>query len=134
MAGLIVPISKENLARYPADWRTVVRPGILARAGNRCEGSPRFPECRAPNGAFRVNSSGEWTMDQDAAFAMAYGEADVTRIVLTIAHLDHTPENCAPENLRAWCQRCHLAYDEVHHAQSAALTRHNRRARGDLFE
>ena len=24
------------------------------------------------------------------------------KIVLTIAHLDHTPENCDPANLRAW--------------------------------
>jgi hypothetical protein len=30
---------------------------------------------------------------------------------LTVAHLDHKPENCAPSNLRAWCQRCHNTYD-----------------------
>ena len=32
-------------------------------------------------------------------------------IVLTVAHLDHTPENCADENLAALCQRCHNRYD-----------------------
>jgi hypothetical protein len=34
-----------------------------------------------------------------------------SRVVLTVAHLDHQPENCDPANLRAWCQRCHNAYD-----------------------
>ena len=36
-------------------------------------------------------------------------------VVLTVAHLDHTPENCADDNLRAYCQRCHLAYDRDRH-------------------
>ena len=33
----------------------------------------------------------------------------VARIVLTVAHLDHAPEHNDPTNLRALCQRCHLA-------------------------
>lgn len=40
---------------------------------------------------------------------VAYG--DPVKVVLTVAHLDHQPENCDPENLRAWCQRCHNVYD-----------------------
>jgi len=39
-----------------------------------------------------------------------------SKVVLTIAHLDHTPENCVPENLKAMCQACHLAYDAESHA------------------
>ena len=54
-------------------------------------------------------------------------------IVLTIAHLDHQPENCDPENLRAWCQRHHLAYDADHHKANAYRTR-KAGANGDLFE
>jgi hypothetical protein len=46
-----------------------------------------------------------------------------TKVVLTVAHLDHTPENCADENLKAMCQGCHLAYDADHHAETAAATR-----------
>ncbi len=45
--------------------------------------------------------------------------------------LDHVPENCAPENLRHWCQRCHLNYDVKHHAQTAAATR---RAKANTLE
>lgn len=85
-----MPIKPENKPRYPKDWKQI-RAKILDRAGNRCEGSPRYPDCRADN----------------------HQPHPVTgsRVVLTIAHLNHTPEDCEPSNLRAWCQRCHLRYD-----------------------
>lgn len=44
-------------------------------------------------------------------------------IALTIAHLDHQPENCDPDNLRAWCQRCHNRYDAPYRRQNAAARR-----------
>lgn len=44
-------------------------------------------------------------------------------VVLTTAHLDHTPENCDPGNLRAMCQGCHLHYDRDHHARTRAEIR-----------
>jgi hypothetical protein len=44
-------------------------------------------------------------------------------VFLTVAHLDHTPENCGLGNLRAMCQGCHLAYDTDHHAQTRVETR-----------
>lgn len=52
-----------------------------------------------------------------------FGARRIIAIVLTVAHLDHTPENCDPANLRAWCQQCHLRYDARHHARNAATTR-----------
>ena len=54
-------------------------------------------------------------------------------IVLTVAHLDHTPENCSAENLRALCQRCHLEYDHDHHRETAAITRRMRLPTPDMF-
>ena len=36
-------------ADYPVDWCDVVRPAIMARAQNRCEGSPAYPGCRVLN-------------------------------------------------------------------------------------
>ena len=107
-----MPISPENRARYPTNWKAI----SLARrqaAGWRCEGSPAYPECRAENGM----------------------EHPVTgsKVVLTVAHLDHTPENVDPENLRAWCQRCHLTYDAKHHGQSVRNRVRSLKARADLF-
>jgi hypothetical protein len=85
-----MPIRPENRQRYPADWPDVVAT-IRARSGNACEGSPAYPDCRA------VNGMPHWVTG--------------SKVILTVAHLDHTPENCAPENLRHWCQRCHNTYD-----------------------
>ena len=74
-----MPILAENKQRYPANWASVIRPRILARAAQRCEGSPAYPQCRAANGKPHPVTG--------------------SRVVLTIAHLDHTPENCDDDNL-----------------------------------
>lgn len=100
-----MPIKPENRARYPSNWKTV-RAAILERASHCCE------FCGVADKSYR----------------------GTTKIVLTIAHLDHTPEHNAPENLRALCQRCHLAYDATHHAQTAYQTRRRGKAKGDLFD
>jgi hypothetical protein len=145
-----MPIKQENKARYPLDW-PAVRAGILKRAGYRCE----HPGCLA-----RQYSVGWWALsvkgwvwcahwgdndnprtyqDARAVAAELYfsrGEEigdKPTVIVLTIAHLDHQPENSDPQNLRAMCQRHHLAYDQAHHLASAAATRRMASRNGDLF-
>ena len=62
-------------------------------------------------------------------------EEDTTPIVivLTVAHLNHEPEDCRPENLAAMCQRHHLAYDAHHHKQTAYSTRKRYAMTADLF-
>lgn len=138
-----MPIRPENRARYPADWKAISR-AALERAGQRCEGSPAFPDCRAPN-----RTLGYWRDDVFVVMPRSLRQAgavkgseidcsDGTRIriieiVLTVAHLDHKPENCDPANLRAWCQRCHLHYDRDHHAETRYLTRREGKAVGDLL-
>lgn len=131
-----MPIKPENRARYPKDWRQI-RERILARASHCCE----WEGCGVQNHAI-----GHWdgprfvvicmkgqhdTLDLDAA-DLADG-FKVIEIVLTIAHLDHTPENCADDNLRAWCQRHHLAYDAKHHQATAWATRRAKSGNGELF-
>lgn len=128
-----MPIRPENRHRYPSDWKQI-RARILERAGNRCEGSPASPDCRAKNGWYRNRTTGELTDNEMQVETWTAVDGDrATRIVLTIAHLDHTPENCDPSNLRAWCQRCHLAYDHMHHQRNASRTRKVGKAAGDLF-
>ena len=122
-----MPIKPENKARYPKDWKQI-RAKVLERADNRCE------FCGAKNHSWRNNESGVFTFD--AMLVESWELVDkqsVTRIVLTIAHLDHTPENCAMENLKALCQRCHLRYDLEHHKRSSYATRRKGKAASDLF-
>jgi hypothetical protein len=107
-----MPIRKEERARYPKDWKEI-RARILERAGNRCEGSPAYPDCRVGNQEIHP--------------------ATGSVVVLTIGHLDHTPENCDESNLRAWCPRCHLTYDSEHHQRNAAATRRAKKNNLELF-
>jgi hypothetical protein len=104
-----MPIRPENKNRYPADWPTISRQIRFERAASRCE---CHGECgRATHTGRCPNLHGR----------PAYGTGST--VVLTVAHLDHTPENCDPANLRAMCQGCHLHYDREHHRQTAAATR-----------
>ena len=107
-----MPIRPENRARYPFNWKAI-RETILERAGDHCEGSPFYPDCRVENGRIHPVTG--------------------SKVVLTVGHLDHTPEHCDPSNLKAWCQRCHLTYDAKHHAETAYRTRREGKAIRDLF-
>lgn len=87
-----MPIRPENRGRYPAEWKTEIVPAIRARSGDRCEGSPAYPDCRAVNGAPHPVTG--------------------SRVVLTVAHLDHDDLGTRDlSRLRHWCQRCHNGYD-----------------------
>ncbi len=148
-----MPIRPENRARYPKDWKQV-RERILKRAGYRCE----HPGCKA-----RQYSVGWWVCEGVAPagpwrWAAAWGQNDNPRtysqarqvaaelhherseegpppivIVLTVAHLDHVPEHCDDGNLRALCQRHHLAYDHDHHRANAQATRRAKAGTLELF-
>lgn len=138
-----MPIKPENKARYPKEWPQI-RAAILERAGHKCE------KCKAPNRT-RIarggdDDSGTYMLDSADVFDAETGEhlgrcrmsdysvLRMTDVVLTIAHLDHVPENCEPGNLRAWCQRCHLRYDAEHHKQTAWATRRAASGTAELFE
>lgn len=44
------------------------------------------------------------------------------RFTLTVAHLNHVPSDCSPDNLRALCAPCHCRYD-THPTQRAIKRR-----------
>lgn len=88
-----------DYSKYPANWKTHIVPAIRARSGDRCEWcSVENRDCR-----------------------------DGSRIVLTVAHLDHDlahndgmdtggPAMPAEKaNLVHLCQRCHLGHDRGRH-------------------
>jgi 5-methylcytosine-specific restriction endonuclease McrA len=122
-----MPIKPENKGRYPKDWKQI-RSCILERAKHACE------QCGVPNHAWRDNNTGLHTFDPMLAESLALVDKhSVTYIVLTVAHLNHQPEDCRPENLKAMCQRCHLRYDHQHHMTNAAATRRKGKAAAELF-
>lgn len=138
-----MPIKPENKARYPSNWKQI-RARILDRAGNCCEWCHARNRTRIARGA--GDDADTYMTDDASVYCANTGEffgqthmsnfhvSRMTDIVLTIAHLDHQPENCADENLRALCQRCHLKHDREHHAASAKATRRARLNTPDLFE
>lgn len=129
-----MPIKKENRARYPKDWKAI-RAEVLERAGNRCE----WEGCAVENGEWGVRDI-EGSFWSSRAFADGEVPEDAIferddraklktafQIVLTIGHLDRTPENNGEPgnrpNLRAWCQYHHLRYDHKHHMENGRKTR-----------
>jgi 5-methylcytosine-specific restriction endonuclease McrA len=108
MAGvkeeIIMPFHRD---RYPANWEAISQ-RIRARANGRCE------FCGAEN----------------------YQPHPITgsKVILTVAHLDHDTTHNTDDNLKALCQRCHLTYDAKHHAKNAATTRHNKKLASGQIE
>ena len=139
-----MPIRPENKERYPKNWPEISA-RIRERAGNKCE------ECGVPNYELGGrNEHGEWCrarpygekllgLEWPSPGDIAWCESvppqrlRIVRIVLTVAHLDHRPENCADENLRCWCQRCHNRYDMAERRKGIAYRARASRAIGDLF-
>jgi len=104
-----------DYSKYPPDWKTEIRPRILARAGqlivdNKIEQQAKCENCGVPNREIGTRKeSGEWVKSHHG----------YSQIVLTIAHLDHDPENweIQDDRLAALCQYCHLRYDAAEKAR-----------------
>ena len=80
-----MPIHPSMKDLYPKNWPAISRRIRFERAGNRCEW------CDAEN--YRPHPQ------------------TGSRVVLTVAHLDHDPGNNDESNLAALCQACHNRYD-----------------------
>lgn len=100
------PIRREMREKYPVNWKAISRRVRFGRAQGRCE-------CEGECGLHTTTGRCTEVHGQPAKWAKG-------RVVLTVAHLDHNPVNCADENLKAMCQRCHLRYDVEHHRETKA--------------
>lgn len=115
------PIKAENRHRYPEDW-SAISLAVKDAASWRCQCRG---ECGRPNAKRHVlHVNGGACINRHGKPAADTG----SRVVLTTAHLNHTPEDCRPCNLRAMCQACHLSYDAEHHAATRAATIATRKA------
>ncbi|MBM3744188.1 MAG: hypothetical protein FJW34_00150 [Acidobacteria bacterium] len=124
-----MPIRRDLRRFYGAEWRTVIRPRILARARNRCErcGVPdRIETIRAGSAWFEAHYSRWFDHRRRVASPLARAVRTV-RVVLTVAHLNHDPADNRDENLAALCQWCHLHYDAPHHKETRATRKDARR-------
>ena len=112
-----MPIKPENRDRYPDNWPEI-RARILKRANDKCE------FCRVEN--YSILARG-------VDFGKNPPTVHYSKVVLTVAHLDHEPENCSDDNLKALCQKCHLEYDRSDNQKKAAETRRQKKGNVELF-
>lgn len=135
-----------DVKKYPANWKSEIRPAILERAKHRCE------KCGVKNYDFGYRDlqghfySWEYICKElddhgndlfDDVLSHCYDKKDNPtkgiKIVLTIAHLDHNIQNNDYSNLAAYCQRCHLLLDSIQHRESARKTIQKKKGLQSLF-
>jgi len=140
-----------NYKEYPPEWKEI-RERILKRADDCCEfcGLPNYEE------GYRImiqNENGKWIwlegvlcfnprhfkekyyrkqilLDGSSAYFVQNLKVSKrkTKIILTIAHLDHDKENWEIKDgrLAALCQLCHLMYDVGHKSEKRKRTKHEK--------
>lgn len=104
-----------DYSQYPPDWKTAIRPRILARDGNKCRCcglGNKLWGFRSAAGTFRSLPEGRAAPAGFKAF----------RVLLNVVHLDHALTDHSDDNLGLMCQKCHAAYDKPITAQQAAYT------------
>lgn len=102
-----MPLSADAKKRYGDDWPVFSAFIRFERAGGRCECEG---ECGMP-GHVRIGGRCENVHFQPSIYSGA-------KVVLTVAHLNHVPEQRGDNEVKAMCQGCHLWYDREHHAES----------------
>jgi 5-methylcytosine-specific restriction endonuclease McrA len=136
-----MPISPEQRALYPKDWKQISL-RVRQRAANKCE------LCKAPNRKLVARGEGRdagtYMLEHGAVFSEVdgtplgvargseYVRSHLVRIVLTVSHTNQDPTDNRDENLRALCQKCHLHHDKAQHQENARRTRLARKAVGNL--
>ncbi len=107
-----MPIKPENKKLYPDNWNEI-RERIRQRAKDRCEW------CGVVN---------HYCINRISREPCLSDEYEAIRVVCTVAHLDHNPQNNSDDNLAFLCQKCHNNYDRKHRNQ----TIRNNKLKGQL--
>lgn len=110
-----------DYSKYPKNWKTEIRPRILGRARNHCEQCGVRDQSHVRRMVDNTAVYRYWSesdnvfLDSDRRLTAFYDQQlwhPAVKIVLTIAHIDQNVENSHDANLAAWCQRCHLMFDQ----------------------
>ena len=97
-----------NRSLYPRNWEAIAHQ-IKTAANWTCQACGR--ECKRPDEEmFEFMERIQTNRLSECPVVREY-LAHPTRWVLTVAHLDHRPENCDRANLKALCAPCHCRYD-----------------------
>jgi 5-methylcytosine-specific restriction endonuclease McrA len=115
-----MPIKYKN---YHPDWKDIIRPFVLKRDNHKCK------HCGIPNRTLFYRRNGNRVIvDDDFLIAHCFARhIKLSKVVLTIAHLDHDINNNEYINLAALCQSCHLRYDAHQHVMSRLISAANKR-------
>lgn len=130
-----------DYSKYPANWKTEIRPIVLLRAKNCCE------ECGAiDRSVYIIQENERIFLEPSKEMSHFYicpdgmkrmigrtGIWTLKRIILTIAHMDHDTTNNDFNNLKALCQKCHLNYDKELHRKNSKSTLEKKKGLQKLF-
>lgn len=141
-----------DYSKYPANWKTEIRPAILKREGNKCKfcnvqngsiicrgfwrifsNGKLYPVYQYEDGQIFNADTGEYLGDSYVGDVFTDEKQKVTKVILTIMHLDHDVTNNDYENLAAGCQRCHLKHDKQEHTKNAKATIKKKKGLQELF-
>jgi hypothetical protein len=128
---------------YHPKW-SLIRRLILRRAAGRCEGcqveNNRLIK-RNKDGSYRYATGCEliWFAALRRGHKWHYWRSlkylGLTRISTAVAHLDRDRYNNRFDNLKAYCQRCHLLHDLPQHVRNRHYGRyHDREHQAKLFD
>jgi hypothetical protein len=106
---------------YPVNWNEIAAK-VKDEAEWKCEECDR--PCRKPGITWMdfvlelLESGAEYWYAQTCDVKGDGVVEKPQRFTLTVAHLNHKPEDCDRSNLKALCSGCHLRYDAQHHVRS----------------
>lgn len=107
-----------NYKDYPENWKWLSKQ-IIKDAGDKCE------LCYAPNGSEIVWNKFWRHPWKYACEVNSHAGYKITKVILTVHHIDGDKTNNAKQNLIALCQRHHLRLDLQKHMKNRKRNRKN---------
>lgn len=112
--------------RYPKNWKEI-SVKIRERSKGQCE-------CMGECGLHKTTGGARRCCERNGEKAKwAKG-----KVILTVAHLGvrgdkHDKMDCADDNLKAMCQRCHLRFDIKEHVENRIRNKDKKRGQLQLL-